>query len=135
MRKMSHLQIVGLAAFGMWFLPAALLQEFRMGALHRGDFLQMAILCGLNLLSLGKLFANLAGAVSSVDPIQKRLLGSRAIYWGCIKGASLLTVVILLWKRPVETAFSSLLGLSGWIAVPLVFGAFSRIWRETETSG
>lgn len=95
-------------------------------------FLEAAALCGLNLLSMGKVFANLAQVVSSVDPIKKRLLGLGAGIWGGIKLASFFGIILWIWMNQKLDSLPLLLGLSGWIFVPMVAGLARRSEKQSK---
>ena len=128
--KPGPTQIAAIQAFGAWMLFSA--------ALHFGfferqglpDFMKMAMLCCFNLASMGKLFANLAEAVSSVVPIQSSKIRAKVVFWAGLKMASLLSVIALFSTVTHGNVSSSLLGLSGWIIVPLLFGIFERRIRR-----
>jgi hypothetical protein len=95
-------------------------------------FLQAGFLCGLNLFSLGKVFANLAQIVSSVDPIKKRLLGLGAGIWGGIKLTSFFGIILWIWMNQKLDSVPLLLGLSGWIVVPMVAGLARRTEKRSK---
>jgi|GEM_PF-3169128 len=119
---MSESLRAGIFSYLIWLVVSLLIVWKSSGWTGAFPFLQAAFLCGLNLLSLGKVFANLAQVVSSVDPIKKRLLGLGAGLWGGVKLASFFGVVLWIWMNQKLETIPLLLGLSGWIVVPVISG-------------
>lgn len=116
----------GVRAFLGWFVLGAIAILWISGQRVLPTYIEMALLCGLNLFSLGKVFANLAGVVSSVDPIKKNTLRVRVALWGGVKLASLLGVVLMLWYKRQDNEEAIVLGISGWVIVPFLMGWLIR---------
>jgi hypothetical protein len=128
---MSRIERQFLFAFVLWFAITGTVQWASLPKEGLREFCLWGLLCGANLGSLGKLFANLAEAVSSVDPIRKRKNYLRAIVWAFVKGLSLLALLGLFLYGVPASKSSTFLGLSGWIAVPLLLGVLEIRGRRS----
>ncbi len=116
----------------VWFACGLIASSLWLGWQAVPTFVELGILCGLNLFSMGKVFANLAGAVSSVDPNKKLSKGVGAAVWGGIKLASLFGIVLLLVAKQNVNNGALILGISGWIIVPCMLGWLSRPTGESK---
>jgi len=121
-QKMPQIERHFLLSFLIWLVLAWVFHWVFLPNGNSKEFLFAALLCAANLGSLGKLFANLAEAVSSVDANRKKRVYAQALIWAGAKVMSLLAILAMLIYWAPQSKSSIFLGLSGWIFVPLLFG-------------